>query len=313
MAQEKSLTITHGLQTPPGALTVDQIQHFGMVFFQSGMFPDIRSAAQAEVKIMAGAELQFSPIYSMTKIYIVKGRVMVGAEALGAMIKRSGRYDYRVIKLTDTECSLMFTDNGKDVYQSDFTMEDAKRADLVQPNSGWYKWPRAMLMSKALSQGARIVAPHIISGVYVPEDFGFSTNPETEEVEGIVEDKPIVKVEKPVNQPAPEVRHAMEAKVKEAEKPAEDPAQKEAFEKMESAAPKENPVKIDMDWLKGSLDRLKYKTTIFSYIPTVPELKGINTVSKDIDKVVAQMTPTQQEILVKKLLERAELTGVKLD
>lgn len=161
---------------------LSELQELGKVFYESGMFPDIRSAAQAIVKIQAGSELGFSPIYSMAKIYIVKGRVMVGAEALGAMVKRSGRYDYRVVKLTDTECELMFTDNGQDVYHSRFTMEDARRADLVQPNSGWYKWPRAMLMSKALSQGARIVCPHMISGAYVPEDFGVEIN-ESGEVE----------------------------------------------------------------------------------------------------------------------------------
>lgn len=164
-----------------------ELQELGRVFYESGMFPDVRSAAQAVVKIQAGSELGFSPIYSMAKIYIVKGRVMVGAEAIGALIKRSGRYDYRVVKLTDTECELMFTDNGNDVYRSLFTMEDARRADLVTSGSGWYKWPRAMLMSKTLSQGARIVCPHIISGVYVPEDFGLELDDQRgTDAEGVV-------------------------------------------------------------------------------------------------------------------------------
>lgn len=167
-----------------------EIATMSKVFYESGMFPDIRSAAQAIVKIQAGSELGFTPVYSLQKIYIVKGRVMVAAETMGAMVKKSGRYDYRVVRLTDTECELMFTDNGKDVYLSRFTMEDARRADLVSPGSGWQKWPRAMLMSKALSQGARIVCPHVISGTYTPEDFGGAVNPETEQLEGIVEDAP---------------------------------------------------------------------------------------------------------------------------
>jgi len=171
-----------------GLRPLAELQELGKVFYESGMFPDIRSAAQAIVKIQAGSELGFSPIYSMAKIYIVKGRVMVGAEALGAMVKRSGRYDYRVVKLTDTDCELMFTDNGQDAYLSRFTIEDAKRADLVQPGSGWHKWPRAMLMSKALSQGVRIVCPHMISGAYVPEDFGveIGESGEIEEPESVV-------------------------------------------------------------------------------------------------------------------------------
>ena len=199
---------------------LSELQELGRVFYESGMFPDIRSAAQAIVKIQAGSELGFSPIYSMAKIYIVGGRVMVGSEALGAMVKRSGRYDYRVVKLTDTECELMFTEggftlnglglkarpegftvNGQDVYLSRFTMEDARRADLVQPNSGWYKWPRAMLMSKALSQGARIVCPHMISGAYVPEDFGveINENGEVENPESVMVEPRVI-----MRPPAPE-------------------------------------------------------------------------------------------------------------
>lgn len=183
MAQEVTIRRTEMALRP-----LAELQELGKVFYDSGMFPDIRSAAQAIVKIQAGSELGFSPIYSMAKIYIVKGRVMVGAEALGAMVKRSGRYDYRVVKLTDIECELMFTDNGQDAYLSRFTMEDAKRADLVQPGSGWHKWPRAMLMSKSLSQGARIVCPHMISGAYVPEDFGveIGESGEIEEPESVM-------------------------------------------------------------------------------------------------------------------------------
>jgi len=197
--RETGLTI----QSPAGMIPFKEIQSMAAVYHESGLFPDIRSMAQAAVKIMAGIELGFGPVYSLQKIYIVKGKTMVAAEAMGAMVKKSGRYDYHVIKLDDNECELAFTDNGKDVYHSKFTMEDARRADLVQPGSGWAKWPRAMLMSKALSQGARIVCPHVISGVYTPEDFGFSTNPETEIIEGLVEDIEKPPAEKPQTVPEP--------------------------------------------------------------------------------------------------------------
>ncbi len=172
--QEKTLTNTN--------MSLADLQNLGQAFFVSKLFPDIESAAQAVVKIAAGRELDFPPVYSMTKIYIVKGKVMVSSEALGAMVKRSGRYDYQVAKLTDTECELMFTDKGNDTYLSRFSMEDAKRAGLMKEGGGWYTWPRAMLMSKALSQGARIVCPHVIAGAYTPEDMGIEANPDTGEI-----------------------------------------------------------------------------------------------------------------------------------
>jgi len=157
-------------------MSVTELRQIAMDFAKSGYFQDAREAVQAIVKIQAGRELGFGPVYSMTKIYIVKGKVTVSAETMGAMIKRSGRYDYKVIHLDDSKCALQFFDSGKPDYLSTFTMEDAKRADLVKQDSGWAKWPRAMLMSKALSQGARIVCPHVISGTYTPEEFGLEPN-----------------------------------------------------------------------------------------------------------------------------------------
>jgi hypothetical protein len=161
-------------------LTITEAINLGGILAKSGFFSDIREASQAITKIIAGKELGFGPVYSMTKIYIVKGKIAVSAETLGAMVKRSGRYDYAVKKLDDEECILFFTDNGKEAYTSKFTMGDAKRAGIISPGSGWEKWPRAMLMSKALSQGARIVCPHVIAGVYTPEDMGLEAESEGE-------------------------------------------------------------------------------------------------------------------------------------
>lgn len=170
-------------------MSITDLRGLAADFAKSGFFLDARDASQAVVKIQAGLEMGFGPVYSMTKIYIVKGKVMVGAEALGALVKRSGRYDYSVKTLTDTECVLEFTDRGEPVYVSKFTMEDAKRADLVKSGGGWITWPRAMLMSKALSQGARIACPHLMAGVYTPADFGVETDEDGDPVITVVPDK----------------------------------------------------------------------------------------------------------------------------
>ena len=171
---------------PTALITYTPERQMAVDFAKSGYFQDAHDVSQAVVKIAAGRELGVGPVTAMTKIYIVKGKVMVSAELLGAVIKRSNRYDYRVTEYTDQAVTIVFTDNGKDVFTSRFTIEEAKRADLVKPDSGWSKWPRAMLTSKALSQGARIVAPHLIAGAYTPEDFGGTVNPDTGEITGIV-------------------------------------------------------------------------------------------------------------------------------
>jgi len=160
----------------PLGSTIAEIVTLGDIFTKSGLFPDITSQAQAVVKILAGREMGFPPIYSMRKIYIIRGQTVVAAEAMGSMIKRSRQYNYHTEKLDNQECILQFTDDGKDVYCSKYTMEDAQRAEVVKQGSGWVKFPRAMLFARALSQGARIVCPHIIMGAYTPEDFGYTVN-----------------------------------------------------------------------------------------------------------------------------------------
>jgi hypothetical protein len=51
----------------------------GETFFKSGMFSDIKSAQQAVVKIMAGAEMGISPFAAMSGIHIIQGKPTIGA------------------------------------------------------------------------------------------------------------------------------------------------------------------------------------------------------------------------------------------
>jgi hypothetical protein len=73
---------------------------------------------------------------------------------------------------------LTFYENKEAVFDSPFTMQDARKAGLIKPGSGWEKFPRAMLFSKAMSQGARAVCPEVIGGVYTFEDFGLEADDE---------------------------------------------------------------------------------------------------------------------------------------
>jgi len=150
------------------------IQSMGEAFFKSGMFSDIRSAAQAVVKIAAGKELGLPAIYSMQNINLIRNRLTTSANTMAMLVKKSGNYNYRIKEHHDKSCTITFFEREDDkwveVGESTFTIEDAKRADLVKPDSGWVKYPRAMLFSRAISQGARLYAPDAIGGVYTDEE-----------------------------------------------------------------------------------------------------------------------------------------------
>lgn len=146
----------------------------GEVFMKSGMFTDIKSQAQAVVKILAGRELGLAPLESMTNIYIVNGKVALQAKIIGSLIKKSAKYDYTIDTLTDQECSITFSEKGMDgkaikgLGKSTFTIKDAAKAGIVNKDV-WSKYPRNMLFARALSNGARWYTSDVFCG-YTAEE-----------------------------------------------------------------------------------------------------------------------------------------------
>lgn len=151
-------------------LTLKEKMTLADILAKSGRFAGDVNAAQAIVKIQAGAELGIPPIQSMTNIHIVNGRITLGATVIAALIKGSGRYDYKIKKLDETSCELDFYEHGEFVGTSNFTMDDAKTAGLTNKDV-WKKFPRNMLFSRAVSNGARWYTASIFGGaIYTPEE-----------------------------------------------------------------------------------------------------------------------------------------------
>src|SRR5215813_1896826 len=144
--------------------TFDDVVKLAEIVSQSKMFPDVQTAAQAVVKIIAGRELGIPAMASLRGMHVIKGKAEVGAGLLAAMIKASGKYDYRVTNLDDDGCLITWYEHGKLSGESCFTIEDAQRAKLIKPDSNWEKFPRAMLFARALTEGQRRYAPDVAIG-----------------------------------------------------------------------------------------------------------------------------------------------------
>ncbi len=144
----------------------------GEVFAESGMFTDVKTAAQAVVKIIAGKELGLSPIESMNSLYMVNGKIAVSSKIIASLVKKSGKYDYTIEKLDDQECTLIFYQlNGEkvDLGKSTFTFKDAAKAGLVNKDN-WKNYPRNMMFARALSNGARWYCPDATASFYSVEE-----------------------------------------------------------------------------------------------------------------------------------------------
>lgn len=146
--------------------TLDDVERAAIAMLKSGFFSDIKQANQAIVKILAGQELGFGTFASMTGVNIIQNKPALSANLLAAAIKRTGKYNYRIVKHTEEECVIDFFEGKEKVGTSSFTIEDARKAGVANKDV-WTKYARNMLFARALSNGQKWYAPDIFGGVTV--------------------------------------------------------------------------------------------------------------------------------------------------
>lgn len=143
------------------------------VFSESGMFPDVKSQAQACVKILAGRELGLSPFESMKNLYLVSGKLAIQSNALASLVKSSAKYDYMLMSLTAEECKIVFLENvgdkQKELGVSEYTIKDAAKAGIINKEN-WKSYPKNMLFARALSNGVRFYCPDACCGWHTAEE-----------------------------------------------------------------------------------------------------------------------------------------------
>lgn len=148
-------------------LPMVEIQTISKTFFESGLFADTKSAAQAMVRILAGQEIGIPPFAAMSGIHIIQGKPTIGAGLIASRVKGSGKYDYVVVTMDEKKCSIDFKQGVKVIGNSTFTIEDAKKAGTKNLD----KFPKNMLFARAISNGVKWFCPDVFSGpVYVPEE-----------------------------------------------------------------------------------------------------------------------------------------------
>jgi hypothetical protein len=182
--KEDKQLITGDGSNPVQINTLDDLARLSEMFVKSGFFGDIKDAAQAGVKILAGMELDIPAMAAMREIHVFEGNTSLSGPLLAALIKRSDKYDYRIEGVNDEGAKISFYENGEHVGDSTFTMKDAKEAGLLKKQN-WRKYKKDMYVWRALARGKRWYAPEIGYGsIYLKGEIPEDGSPNDEEWKG---------------------------------------------------------------------------------------------------------------------------------
>lgn len=169
------------------AMSFAEITSMGELFAKSGYFADARSAAQAVVKIQTGRELGFPPMAAMSGVHVIEGKPSIGAHLMAAMIRRSGHYDYKIVRLDKEVCELAFDvidgkkreSAGPNITTTlkEFVESGAAVGANGKLKSNWQRSPDDMLFARAISKGYRRYAPDLSCGLLVYTTEEMETEP----------------------------------------------------------------------------------------------------------------------------------------
>lgn len=156
---------------------------------ESRMFGVSRPAEAATV-MLKGYELGLGLAAAFEFIQPIEGRPALIPRGALALILNSPHYagividDQRDDKGVPTACVVtMKRDNGLE-YTVKFSMDDARRAGVVKPNSGWEKYPANMLRWRAIGFCADVVFPDVMGGLKRADELGADLTPDGKIIEG---------------------------------------------------------------------------------------------------------------------------------
>lgn len=156
------------------------MKELGKMAVSSGLLPNgINTPEKAVIIMLKGRELGIPPMQAFSSIAVINGKPTMSAELMMAMIYRNvvgSTVNY--LETTSEKCVIEAKRPGGKATKFSFTMEDAKRANLVGKGP-WQTYPGAMLRARCISSMARAMFPDALSGVvYTPEELGADVNDE---------------------------------------------------------------------------------------------------------------------------------------
>lgn len=119
---------------------------------------------EATAAILSGLEVGLSPMAALRSFDVIQGTAAPRAITLRAIVQSHG-HEMEVLESTATRCKMRGRRNGASTWQDvTWTIDRAKQLGLVG-KANWKNQPQAMLVARATSELARLIAADAILGI----------------------------------------------------------------------------------------------------------------------------------------------------
>lgn len=177
------------------------ITEIAPAMYQSHLF-GVTSVAQAQAIMLKGHELGLSITASFELVQVIQGKPALSPRGAMALLLSSVFVkNIEINKLTDPkglflgyECTMTRVTGF--TYTSKFTVDMAKNAGLVKPDSGWAKYPENMCLWRAVGFAADVVFPDVTAGMTTlmkaPEMYGVALTESGDVIDAVASNVPSV-------------------------------------------------------------------------------------------------------------------------
>jgi hypothetical protein len=130
--------------------------------------------------MMTGAEMGLTTMQALRNLYVINGKIGMSAAMIRSRCQSHPDCElFEVAEADSTHAAIEVKKRGwSERRLVVWTIEDAQRAELVQPDSLWTKWPQEMCVARATTRAASMYFPEVTSGMFAEEDLKTMPPPE---------------------------------------------------------------------------------------------------------------------------------------
>lgn len=175
------------------------IQSAAPMMHRSHLF-NVANEEQAVAIMIKGYEMGLGFSASFELIQVIQGKPTLIPRGALALAYQSGLIEkFSIIEKNDDKgapysCVVSGRRKGGTDYTVEFTMDDARRADLVKAGSGWEKYPKNMLKWRAIGFWLDIVLPDVQGGLKRSDELGASVDEAGDIIDVVEIQQPPMKV-----------------------------------------------------------------------------------------------------------------------